>query len=98
MTSRDPPEIRRPDLGDRFQRDLKRFREREPGHRSFWQSMSVLGAVGWPIVLLTAGGALLGHWLDIRWDTGVRLTLILVTLGAALGSTAAWQMIRGTRT
>ena len=97
MTDHTSDNLRRPDLNERFQRDLKRYRKREPGHRSFWRSMSVLGAVGWPIVLLTAGGAILGHWLDTRWDTGVRLTLMLVTLGAVIGSAAAWHMIGGSK-
>lgn len=80
-----------------FERDLKRYESRQSAVQSFWRSLGVLGAVGWPIVLLTAGGALLGHWLDTRWQTGVRLTLMLVALGALVGSLAAWTVIQGTR-
>lgn len=93
----EPEKLRRPDLRQAFQRDIKRYDARETGHASFWRSLGVLGAVGWPIVLFTVGGAILGHWLDLRWNTGVRLTLILVTAGALLGSAIAWHVIRGTR-
>ncbi len=59
--------------------------------------MAVLGGIGWPIVLLTVGGAVLGHWLDRRWDTGIRMTLMLLFLGVTLGSAAAWHLVQGTR-
>lgn len=89
--------LRRPNLQHAFERDLQRHASRQSAVRSFWRSLSVLGAVGWPIVLLTAGGALLGHWLDGQWQTGVRLTLMLVMIGALLGGLAAWSIIQGTR-
>jgi ATP synthase protein I len=94
-----PPtdDFRRPDLSRSFERDMRRYRSREPGHRSFWRSLSVLGAVGWPIVLTMVGGAWLGRWLDQQWDTGVRLTLMLVFAGAILGGSVAWSVIQGTK-
>lgn len=80
-----------------LKRDLRRHREREPGGRSFWRSLSLIGAVGWSIVLPAAGGALLGHRLDLRWGTGIRWTLVLLVLGVLLGSAAAWRVIQGYR-
>jgi hypothetical protein len=53
--------------------------------------------VGWPIVLTMVGGAWLGRWLDQQWDTGVRLTLMLVFAGAILGGSVAWSVIQGTK-
>jgi Putative F0F1-ATPase subunit Ca2+/Mg2+ transporter len=50
--------------------------------------------VGWPIVLLATGGAFLGRYLDVRGDTGVRFTLLLVTVGAALGTWIAFRTLR----
>jgi len=88
---------RRPDLRARLDRDLKRYGRREPGSRSFWRSLRVLGAVGWPIVIMTVGGAFLGRWLDARWDSGIRLTLTLLVCGAAVGAAMAWQMIQPDR-
>jgi ATP synthase protein I len=90
-------DLRRLDLRDSVRRDMRRHRARESGDRSFWRSLSVLGAVGWPIVVMMVGGAWLGRWLDRQWDTGVRVTLVLVFVGALLGGSAAWSVIQGTR-
>lgn len=88
---------RRPDLRHAVRKDIERFRGREKGHRSFWRSLGILGAVGWPIVLLSAGGAILGHWLDGRWNTGIRMTLMLLFAGVLAGSAAAWHLVQETR-
>jgi hypothetical protein len=90
-----PDEIlRRPDPRERTRRDVGRFRRREPGGR-FWRSLALLGSVGWPIVGLATGGALLGRLLDAQAGTGIRLTLTLLTLGTALGSWVAYRVLRG---
>lgn len=80
-----------------IERDMKRYEERESARRSFWRSLGVLGSVGWPIVVMTVGGAWIGSWLDRDWGTGVRLTMILVFVGAILGSSVAWSIIQGTK-
>jgi len=87
----------RGDLREAFERDFRRQARRESGHRTFWTSLGVLGSVGWPIALLTAGGALLGHWLDRRWETGVRFALIFLTIGVVVGCWAAWRNVGGSR-
>jgi predicted F0F1-ATPase subunit len=91
---RDPGEpFRRADPRDRTRRDVDRLRRREPGGR-FWRSLALLGSVGWPIVLLATGGALLGRRLDVHFGTGVRLTLMLLTLGTVAGSLLAYRTLR----
>ena len=90
-----PDDPRRPDLREALERDLRRHARREPGHSAFWRALSLLGTVGWPIVFTTAGAALLGHYLDVEWGTGVRLTLVLVTIGAAVGGAIAWHAVTG---
>ena len=96
MTDIDPASSpgHRPDPRERLSRDLRRYAHREPGDASFWQSLSVLGAVGWPIVVATVGGALAGRWMHARWDTGIWLTALLVAVGAAVGMAVAWQLIQ----
>ena len=89
---------RRPDPGLALKKDLARRARREPGTRAFWRSMAVLGNVGWPIVLGAVGGALLGRLLDSHFESGVRFTLILLTVGLVLGCTIAWRSIGGPRT
>lgn len=87
-----PPDRRR-DIRTALQRDLSRHARREVGHGSFWRALGVLGMVGWPIALAATGGALLGHYLDERWQTGVQFTLMLLTIATAVGSYAAWKSI-----
>jgi ATP synthase protein I len=96
MTDRSstPNGVRRPDLRATLQRDLQRYGHREPGNRTFWQSLSVLGSVGWPVVLTTVGGALAGRWLDERWNTGIRFTLMLLVVGAIAGAAMAWHLVQ----
>ena len=85
---------RRPDPRASLRRDLNRYARRESGTASFWQSLSVLGSVGWPIVIATAGGALAGRWLHARWNTGIWVTLLLVVVGAVAGMAIVWQLIQ----
>lgn len=74
-------------------RDSSRLARREPGHRSFWRSLGVLGMVGWPIALASAGGSMLGRYLDRMFDTGIRFTLMLLTAGVLIGSFVAWKTV-----
>jgi predicted F0F1-ATPase subunit len=93
----DPPDserFERGDLRERIQRDIERRKRREPEDR-FWRALSLLGSVGWPVVLLSTGGAMLGRYADVRWGTGVRFTLMLLSLGTALGTFIAFRTLRG---
>jgi ATP synthase protein I len=84
---------RRNDLASTLERDFERRRRREQGHRSFWKWLGVLGMVGWPIAFMTVGGALLGHYLDVRFNLGIQFTLLLLTIGVVIGSLVAWNVI-----
>lgn len=85
---------RRADIPQAVKRDFSRHARREKGHRSFWRSLGVLGMVGWPIALASVGGALLGRYLDAHFGTGVRFTLMLLTIGVVLGSYTAWRVVK----
>lgn len=94
MAERDDDALfRRNDVDARTRRDLDRRRRREPASR-FWGAVALIGSVGWPIVLLATGGALLGRFLDARWDTGLRLTLSLLGIGTAIGTFMAYRSAR----
>jgi predicted F0F1-ATPase subunit len=69
-------------------RDAARV-SRPAEHGSVLRSMGLIGSVGWPIALLTAGGAVLGHWIDHQFGTGVFASLGLLTAGAIAGSLLA---------
>ena len=86
--------LRRPDLRARLKRDLDRLEHRESGDASFWRSLGVIGAVGWPIVIASVGGALAGRWMHAHWHTGFGLTALLVGAGAALGMVIVWRLIQ----
>ena len=85
----------RGDLRRAIDRDFRVRSRRQPSEKAFWQWLQVLGSVGWPIALLSVGGALLGHWLDEKWNTGVHWTLVLLSLGVAAGCWIAWRVIEG---
>lgn len=91
------PSDGRPDPKRSLERDVDRFGRREPPGRAFWRSLSVLGTIGWSIALPAAAGAWLGHRLDVRYETGVRFTLMLLTAGVMIGSVVAWRVVRGHR-
>ena len=96
MASVHPKRLWRDDPRERTKRDLERVRRRQP-ETGFWSSLALIGSVGWPIALLAAGGAWLGRYLDSRWQTGVRFSLILLTLAATIGTAIAFRSVREDR-
>ena len=84
---------RRPDLGASVRRDADRLAHRQRNDVSFWRSLNVIGAVGWPIVAATVGGALIGRWMHAHWNTGLGVTALLVGVGAAIGMVVAWHLV-----
>ncbi|MEJ2087104.1 MAG: AtpZ/AtpI family protein [Gammaproteobacteria bacterium] len=93
MNDRDES-FERADLRESTKRDVERRRRRDSGP-GFWSSLALIGSVGWPIVLLATGGALLGRYLDGHWNTGVRFTLLLLTICTAIGTAIAFRFLRG---
>lgn len=85
---------RRPNLKRSLSAAFRQIERGEQRHRSFWKSLAILGSVGWPIVALTAGGGWLGHWLDQRFHTTPCWALILLTIGAIMGTYTAWRSVR----
>jgi len=74
---------------DEVRRQVKRARESR--ELSFWEGLSLVGAVGWLIVIPSVVGAVVGRWLDDRCGSGLLLTLLLMGLGLAAGCLAAWR-------
>ena len=87
----------RGDLRRAVERDFRAHERRESSQKAFWESLGVLGAVGWPIALLTVGGALLGHWLHERYQLGLVWSVILMVGGAVIGCWTAWRVVGGIR-
>lgn len=80
---------------DAFVSAVRRQVERAKRQRrlTFWQGLSVAGAVGWMVSLPAVAGAFLGRWLDGRYQTGIFWTLALLLLGVAAGAWSAWRHV-----
>lgn len=74
-------------------REKRRAQWGREGERSLWANLSMVGAVGWLIVVPTLLGVFLGHWLDKRFETGILFSAALIFLGVCLGSYLAWKRI-----
>ncbi|KAA5546243.1 hypothetical protein FYK55_04980 [Roseiconus nitratireducens] len=85
--------FKRPDPRRAVKRDGERLARREKSNRHFWRSLSVIGMVGWPIAIGSAGGAWIGRVLDQRYDSGIHFTLMIMSVGLLLGCLAAWRTV-----
>ena len=74
------------------ERQMERART---GGNTLWSSMSMLGVVGWSVVLPTLGGVFVGVWLDRRFPTRFSWALTLLLAGLLFGCVNAWFQIRG---
>ena len=63
------------------------------GERPPWRNLSLIGAIGWLIVVPVLLGVLLGRWLDAYFGSGIFWSGALIILGAAVGSYLAWQRV-----
>ena len=75
-------------------REERSQRWQEEGERPLWKNLSMVGALGWLIVIPTLLGILAGRWLDQTFGTGVLFTGALIFLGVGLGGHLAWQRIK----
>lgn len=72
-------------------REKRSDRWKKEGERSLWQNLSMVGALGWLIVIPTLLGVFLGRWLDGLLDTGILFSGALIFLGILAGGYLAWQ-------
>ncbi len=61
------------------------------GERPLWRNLSMIGALGWLIVLPTLAGVFLGRWLDRLFATGITFSAALTLVGVCLGFWLAWK-------
>lgn len=74
-----------------FLRQSRREAWEKQGERPLWKNLSMVGALGWIIVVPILGGLLLGRWLDRVLATGVLFASALTFAGACLGLYLAWR-------
>jgi len=53
-----------------------------------------LVGLGFSIAIWIGGGAILGHWLDGKFDTSPVLTVVLLVLGLALSMYDAYRRLK----
>jgi ATP synthase protein I len=80
---------------DPFVREIRRQARRAgaSGHVTFLRGLSLVGSVGWMVVVPALLGAFLGRFIDRRIGTPVFWTLSLLFLGLTLGCTSAWRHV-----
>jgi ATP synthase protein I len=72
-------------------REKRREQWEKEGERPLWKNLSMIGALGWLIVIPPLVGVLLGRWLDKIFDTGILFSGALIFLGIMIGSYLVWQ-------
>ncbi|SFN30043.1 ATP synthase protein I [Nitrosospira briensis] len=88
----DEPELSRL-VGARAKRKLKAQREQGHIRRTVWSGLSMIGLVGWSVVVPTLLGAALGVWLDRRHAMSHSWTLTLLFAGLLIGCLNAWHWV-----
>jgi ATP synthase protein I len=88
----DEPELARR-VGVKATRKLEGKRAQRNPDRIIWSGLSMIGLVGWSIVLPTVLGAALGVWLDRNYPMRHSWTLTLLFAGLFLGCLNAWHWI-----
>jgi ATP synthase protein I len=72
-------------------RSERSARWKKEGERPLWKNLSMIGALGWLIVVPTLLGALAGRWLDQLLGTGVTFSGALIFAGICIGFYLAWH-------
>jgi F0F1-type ATP synthase assembly protein I len=59
-----------------------------------WATVWKLLGIGWYIAFCLLGGAALGWWLDKKFETGIILTLVCLTVGLVVALYGVYRMVR----
>lgn len=81
------------DVASKQQRMLRARSERTNN----WRMISILGVIGWSVVVPALAGVGLGLWLDRRWPEPFSWTVTLLIAGLMVGCVSAWFRIREDR-
>jgi ATP synthase protein I len=72
-------------------REQRSDRWKREGERPTWMNLSMVGALGWLIVIPALLGVAIGRWLDGMLGTGITFTGALIFIGVGIGGYLAWQ-------
>ena len=73
------------------QRQSRRETWEKQGERPLWKNLSMVGALGWLVVVPTLIGVFVGKWIDEALGTSVTFSGALTFAGACLGFYLAWK-------
>lgn len=76
-------------------RQERRKRWEREGERSLWRNLSMIGSLGWLVVVPALVGTFVGRLIDRAFDQGIFWTAALIFLGVAFGCYLAWQKVKG---
>lgn len=71
-----------------------RAKDKEKSNRRFLETISLASQMGFSISLPIVAGALLGHFLDSRFNTSPRMTLSLIFLGLIVAAGNIYTVIK----
>jgi ATP synthase protein I len=57
------------------------------------ESLTLITQLGLTIAIPIVLGAMAGHWLDVKFSTGMIFSIILLFLGIAGGIAGAWHLV-----
>lgn len=96
-----PDRTSRPDLSPAAERMIRKVQTRQiqmerakRQNNSFWNSVAMLGTIGWSVALPTLIGVAAGVWIDHRWPSRFSWALMLLMAGLVFGCTSVWLRIR----
>jgi len=76
-------------------RQQRRKHWEEEGERSLWKNLSMIGSLGWLVVVPTLVGTFVGRLIDRTCEQGIFWTATLIFLGVVFGCYLAWQKVKG---
>lgn len=77
-------------VGDKEERKLRAQRDK----KSVWSGLGLFGMIGWSIAVPTLLGAVLGIWLDKKYEEDFSWTLSLLVAGLMIGCLIAWNWVQ----
>ncbi len=78
-------------------REARMIRGKKEGPPNLWRAVSLVGVIGWLVVLPMLAGIAIGTWIDHKWPSRFSWTLMLLVAGLAVGCMNAWKRIKQER-
>ena len=79
-------------------KEARKIRARRRKAKGIWFGLGTMGVIGWSVTVPTLIGALLGVWMDIKFNGQISWTLTFMFIGLAIGCLDAWYWIKKQQT